>query len=157
MCGSKDTALILRVGSHCYLGINDHLVVSSLCSMRNRRRAINGTSLFHYESIFMLRTPKSFTMSEITSATSKKNTQTLHKVFTQLRHPAGRTLNSDWSANSVLMVANENFFVKIHSEFSVQGTNKIFSHRQPLQTIYEPVKSECFSSSVFVFAGFELH
>ena len=45
-------------------------------------------------------------------------------------HPAGRALSSYWFVNSFKMVVSEKNNSK--SEFSVQSTTKVFSHRQPL-------------------------
>ena len=39
--------------------------------------------------------------------------------------PGGRTLTSDWSVNSFIMIFYVNFF-KVQSEFSVQRTTKFF-------------------------------
>ena len=50
---------------------------------------------------------------------------------TSLLHPAGRALNSYWSANSLQWLSLEIFF-KVQPEFLVQSTTKKISHRQPL-------------------------
>ena len=42
-------------------------------------------------------------------------------------------------------------FLKVQSEFSDQSTTKKIAHRQPLQTIFGVVRSECFSYRMLKF------
>ena len=48
--------------------------------------------------------------------------------FYAQRHPVGRALISDWSANSLVIVGCI-IYLKVQSEFSVQNTNINFPHR----------------------------
>ena len=49
--------------------------------------------------------------------------------------PCRNALTSDWFLNRFVMVVYDRFS-NVYSEFSVQGTTKNSSHRQPLKTIY---------------------
>ena len=64
-------------------------------------------------------------------------------------HPVGRTLTTDWSANSFIMAVYENIFFKVKSAFSVQSTTKKIPIDNHYKTPYRPVRSECSSYGAF--------
>ena len=43
---------------------------------------------------------------------------------TELQHPIGRSINSDWFVNNFIMVFYEKMFFLLQSEFGVQRTTK---------------------------------